>query len=133
MTLPTLDRDALRRGVTVAVAITVPAAVVSWLTDRGTGRGGPAGLLTLVVVLGLLLGGFAAASQQRLNAPLTHSLITVLGVVAMLQIMRVVRLGVLGRPLNLPASLGNLLLGLVTSVAAGLLAGQKTGKRRADN
>ena len=133
MTFAQLDRDALRRGMTVAAAITLPAAVVSWLTDRGSERSGPAGLLTVVVVFGLLLGGFAAASQQRLNAPLTHSLVAVLAVVGLLQVVRIVRLALLGRPLNLPASLGNVLLGLVTSVAAGLLAGQKSGKRQADN
>jgi hypothetical protein len=127
------DRDALRKGITVAVAITLPTAVVSWLTDHGAGDRGPAGLLTVVVIFGLFLGGFGAARFQQRNAPLSHALVAVLTVVAALQVVRLVRLAIVGRPLGLPAALGNVLLGLVTAVLAGLLAGQKTGKAARDN
>jgi hypothetical protein len=129
MTRPPLDREALRRGITVALAFAVPAVAISWLTDKGPGQRGPAGLLTLVVLVGLLLGGFASASQQRVHAPLSHALVAVLAVVVVLQVARIVRLAVLHRPLNLPAAFGNLLFGLVAALLGALLAGQNTAKR----
>jgi hypothetical protein len=129
VTLPPIDRDALRRGATVALVFAVPAVAISWLTDRGPGQRGPAGLLTLIVLVGLLLGGFAAASQQRVRAPLTHALLAVLSVVLVLQVARITRLAVLHRPLNLPASLGNLLFGVLAALVGALLAGQNTAKR----
>jgi hypothetical protein len=129
VTRPPFDREAVRRGVTVACAFAVPAVAISWLTDKGPGQRGPVGLLTLVVLVGLLLGGFAAASQQSVNAPLTHALLAVLSVVVVLQVARIARLAVLHRPLNLPASVGNLLFGLVAALLGALLAGQNTAKR----
>jgi hypothetical protein len=129
VTRPPFDREALRRGVTVACAFALPAVAVSWLTDEGPGHRGPAGLLTLVVLVGLLLGGFAAASQQRVNAPMTHALLAVLSVVGVLQVARIARLAALHRPLNLPASVGNLLFGLVAALLGALLAGQNRAKR----
>jgi hypothetical protein len=133
VTASRFDGDALRKGITVAAAITLPAAVISWFTDHSATDRGPAGLLTVVVIFGLFLGGFGAARFQLRNAPLSHSLITVLSVVGVLQILRIARLAIVGKPLALPAALGNVLLGLVTAVLAGLLAGQKTGKAARDN
>lgn len=120
------DREAIRRGATAASAICVPAAVVSWLLDGHTGNRGPAAILTVVVLVSLTMGGFAAARHQQQQAPLSHAMVAVLLVVALLQVMRIARLAVLRRPLALPATVGNVLLGLVAAVVGGLLAGQKT-------
>jgi cell division protein FtsW (lipid II flippase) len=129
MNRPPLDRDAIRRGVTVAAVCAIPALVVSWLSDNGSGKQSLAAHVTIVVLVGLVLGAFAAARQQRAQAPLTHALVTVMGVVIVLQLLRIARLAVLKRPLNLPVSLGNLLLGLLAAVVGGMLAGQNPAKR----
>jgi len=50
-------------------------------------------------------------------------------VVVVLQVARIARLAILHRPLNLPASIGNLLFGLVAALLGALLAGQNTAKR----
>jgi hypothetical protein len=127
--MPPLDRDAIRRGATVAAVCAIPALVVSWFSDNGSGKQPLAGPVTIVVLLGLVLGAFAAARQQRGDAPLSHALVTVMSVVIVLQLLRVGRLAVLKRPLNLPVSLGNLLLGLLAGVVGGMLAGQNRAKR----
>lgn len=128
MKIPAFDGGALRRGITVAGVVGIVVTLLSWSFDHGAGDRGPTGLFTIVVLFGFLLGGFAAATQQRVNAPLSHSLVAVMSVVVGLQVVRIVRLSALHRPLNLPASLGNLLLGLLAAVLGGLLAGQKPTK-----
>jgi hypothetical protein len=129
MRVPSLDREAIRRGVTVAAVCAVPALVVSWFSDNGSGKQALAGPVTIVVLIGLVLGAFAAARQQQTQAPLTHALVTDMSVVIVLQLLRIGRLAILKRPLNLPVSLGNLLLGLVAAVVGGMLAGQNPAKR----
>jgi hypothetical protein len=63
-----------------------------------------------------------------LGTPLAHALITTLGSVTVLQVLRIGRLAVLGRPLRMQTTFGNLLFGLVLGVISGLSTRQKAGK-----
>lgn len=70
-----LDWDAVRAGGLVCLVFAVPFSIAArWAADND--NSGLATGLVLVAVIGFLLGGGCAAWVQRVDAPLTHGIIT---------------------------------------------------------
>jgi uncharacterized membrane protein YfcA len=70
-----LDWDAVRAGALVCLVFAVPFSIAArWAADNG--NSGLATVLVLVAVVGFLIGGGCAAWVQRVDAPLTHGVIT---------------------------------------------------------
>jgi putative membrane protein (TIGR04086 family) len=120
--LPDVDREALRKGITVAGTIAIPVALLSSIVvgnDRAANKG-PAALFSVVVIVALVLGARVAAVQQRRGTPLAHGLITSLSVVGVLAVIRVVRLAMDSRGPG-AGLVGNIIVGLVCGIVGGLL------------
>jgi putative membrane protein (TIGR04086 family) len=125
-----LDGDALRRGIAVAAAVSVPTALISWLfVDGEPGESRPLLVVfSLLVLAGLVIGAAVAARWQRTGTPLTHGLVTTVVVWAGLTVIRLVRLAWSGDGLDLAASVSNLLLSLVAGAVGGLIGGRLAGR-----
>jgi len=70
-----IDWEAVRAGALVCLVFAVPFSIAArWAADND--RSGLATALVLVAVVGFLVGGGCAAWVQRVDAPLTHGVIT---------------------------------------------------------
>ena len=113
-----LDRDALRRGIVLAVAIAVPAAVVfAWMPDNR----GVLAVFTLVVLGGLVAGAAVASMRQQVGMPLVHGILTALTAFAVVQCIGLVRRLVQDDAIEWGAVVSNLLLSLIAGTIGGLV------------
>lgn len=79
-----LDWDALRAGGAVALLLAVPFSIAArWAADNDDS--GLATALVLGAVIGFLIGAGCAAWVQRVDAPLTHGVITAAGTYVLAQ------------------------------------------------
>jgi hypothetical protein len=70
-----IDWEAVRAGALVCLVFAVPFSIAArWAADND--NTGLATALVLVAVVGFLIGGGCAAWVQRVDAPLTHGVIT---------------------------------------------------------
>ena len=116
-----LDRRALYEGVSVAALTAVPFGVVARLvstTDKPSGWGT---LLAVLVLLGLVLGAGVAAWRQQAGTPLTHGIITAVGVFLVVQIVGTTRRAIAGDALHWGRIASSMLLSLVAGVIGGML------------
>jgi hypothetical protein len=120
--VPDFDRDALRKGITVAGTIAIPVALLSSVVvgnDRAANKG-PAALFSVVVIVALIFGARVAARQQLRGTPLAHGLVASLTVVGVLAVIRIVRLAIDSRGPGAGLA-GNIVVGLVCGIVGGLL------------
>ncbi|MGI9030171.1 MAG: hypothetical protein ACR2HP_09330 [Ilumatobacteraceae bacterium] len=122
-----LDWDAVRAGALVCLVFAVPFSIAArWAADDG--NGGLATGLVLVAVVGFLLGGGCAAWVQRVDAPLTHGVVTAgLTYVVAQAVFIVVRL-VRGDDVQWFAVVFNLTVATFAGLVGGLL-GQRLRSR----
>lgn len=125
-----LDRDALRKGITAAALVSVPAAVLFAFLDRDGGADDwVAVVFSLAVLGGLVLGAYVAGREQRTGTPMAHGLVTTVVLWLALTVIRFVRLMVDGDAVEWSPVLSNLLLSLVCGVVGGLLGGRRAARR----
>ena len=118
----TVDLDALRTGGLVAAAIAVPAGILAQvLDDDGDGSGWVA-LLAVVVMAGLVIGAVVAARRQRVGLPLTHAMVTAVGVFVLVQAVGIVRRSIAGDDITWSRVASSFLLSLMAGVVGGLIA-----------
>jgi putative membrane protein (TIGR04086 family) len=118
------DNDALRQGTTVALAVTVPVAVVWRLTVSGDDVPWWTMLFSLAVLVGLGAGSFVAARRQHQGTPLAHGLVVALIAFVVVSVISMVGRALRGDSLGLDTVVSNLLLTLVVGSIGGLLGGR---------
>ena len=114
-----LDLEALAAGALRAALVAVPAGLLAQVLAGGDGDGGGVGVLAVVVLVGLTWGATSAARRQRRGMPLTHGIVTAVGVFVVVQAIGVVRRTIAGDEVTWSRIASSLLL----SVLAGLLGG----------
>jgi xanthosine utilization system XapX-like protein len=124
-----LDRPAIVKGMVMAAVIAVPFALLGLAaSDDGLGWGG--WLSVLGVLLGLVIGGFFAARDQRVGAPLTNGIVAALGVYVVVQGLGIVKRLIAGDDLNWAKYASSMLLSIVAGTVGALLAAVAAGSRR---
>ena len=118
------DNDALRQGAAVALAVSIPIALVWRLTVSDDDRPWWTLLFSLGVLLGLGAGSFVAARRQHQGTPLAHGLVVALIAFVVVTVISVVGRAIRGDSLGLDTVVSNLLLTLVVGSIGGLLGGR---------
>ena len=116
----TIDRPALAAGIVAGGAVAVPLAIAAGVVSSK--------LLGFVALVGVGVGAAVAARRQRRGAPLAHGLLTTIGLWAVLQVIRLVRLAVTDKALAPQKAFSNLLLALVAGLI-GALVGSRIASR----
>ena len=114
-----LDVQALRSGGVVALVLAVPFSFAArWIADNGNSSGA-ATWLSLLALIGFVLGAGVAAWVQQRRLPLMHGIVCAVVTYLVAQAVFIVIRLVLGRDVHWFAALFN----LTAVVAAGLLGG----------
>ena len=85
----------------------------------------------LGILLGLVIGGFLAARDQRVDAPLTNGIAAAVAVYVIVQGTGIVKRAVAGEELNWAKYASSLLLSIVAGTVGALLASMAAASRRA--
>ncbi len=112
-----LDALAIRQGVSVAVMFALPFGVAAAVVRDD--RKGLAAVLAVLALGGLFVGAGVAAWKQTRGTPLTHGIVTSVGVFIAIQAIGIVRRLIAGDPLHG----GRIASSLVLSAFAGVLGG----------
>ena len=128
-----LDRGALRAGALTAAAVAVPAGVIAQVLDDGDDAGWLVTVLGLVVLGGLVLGAAIAARRQREGTPLTHGMVTAVGVFVVVQAAGVLRRTLSGDDVTWSRLLSNLLLSMLAGVAGGMIGSRLNDRDRLES
>ena len=113
------DGQAIREGASVAVLFAVPFTIIARLAFDDNDESGWASVLALASFLGFVLGAGVAAWRQRRGAPLSHGVVTAVGVFVVVQILFAVIRVAGGNSLNV----GKIIVSLSLTALAGLLGG----------
>lgn len=127
-----LDRDALRAGASVTLLFAVPPTLVArFVLDNNEDASGWAPLLSLIAVLGFVLGSGVASWRQQSQRPMTHAVIAGAGVFVAAQAVFLILRTATGGDVRVMRILTSFSLALVASVIGGLLGNflQKNGIR----
>jgi len=127
-----LDREALRAGASVTLLFAVPPTLVArFVLDNNADTNGWAPLLSLIAVLGFVLGSGVAAWRQGSQRPMAHAVIAGAGVFVAAQAVFLVLRIATGGDVRIMRILTSFSLALVASVIGGLLGNflQKNGPR----
>jgi hypothetical protein len=127
----TVDRPAVLKGMAVAGVIAVPFAFLGLAASDESSLGWAGWLSVLGILLGLVIGGFIAARDQRVEAPLTNGIIAAIAVYAVVQGIGILKRAVAGEELNWAKYASSLLLSIVAGTVGALLASMATASRRA--
>ncbi len=132
MRLPELDPRAVLRGTLVALVVAVPFAVVGQVVLDPDTSSGWGVLLAVGVLFGLLVGGFAAAREQRVGAPLAHGIVAALAAFAAVQVLGIARRLVAGDDIRWGRIVSSALLSLIAGTLGGLLASRAPDRPRGE-
>lgn len=117
--LKSLDWPAIRAGGSVALVFAVPFSLAArWFADSDS-NSGVATILSLLALVGFLLGAGITAWVQQRRLPLMHALITAIGTYVLAQIVFVAIRLALGRNIHWFAIFFN----FTAVAAAGLVGG----------
>lgn len=119
----TWDRDAIRAGALVALLFAVPFSLVGRLIADRDGDSTLLVWLNLAAVLGFVLGAGCAAWVQRVDAPLSHGLVTAVGTYVVAQAVFVLVRLIVDAEVRWFAVLFNLTITLGAGLVGGLLGG----------
>ena len=125
-----LDRPAVLKGMAIAAAIAVPFALLGLAASEDDTLGWAGWLSVLGIMLGLVIGGFLAARDQRVGAPLTNGIVAAVGVYVVVQGIGIIKRAVAGDELNWAKYASSLLLSIVAGTVGALLASLATASRR---
>ena len=131
MTAVAVDRPAVLKGMAVAGVIAVPFAFLGLAASDETSLGWAGWLSVLGILLGLVIGGFIAARDQTVQAPLTNGIIAALAVYVVVQGIGIIKRAVAGEELNWAKYASSLLLSIVAGTVGALVASVATASRRA--
>jgi predicted permease len=116
-----LDRDAVRSGALTAAAVAVPAGVIAQVLDDGDDARWLVTVLGFVVLAGLVMGASVAARRQHEGTPLTHGVVTAVGVFVIVQAVGVLRRTITGDDITWSRLASNLLLSLLAGLVGGMI------------
>jgi hypothetical protein len=116
-----LDRRALYEGGSVAAMIAVPAGIVGKALSDPDKDLGWLWILVVVVLVGLVLGAGVAAWRQERGLPLTHGIITAVGVFVIVQAIAVIVQLITGDSISWARIASSLLLSLMAGTVGGVL------------
>jgi Na+/proline symporter len=126
-----LDRPAVLKGMAAAAVIAVPFALLGLAATDEDSLGWAGWLSVIGILLGLVIGGFLAARDQRVGAPLTNGIAAAVAVYVIVQGIGIVKRAVAGEELNWARYLSSLLLSVVAGTVGALLASMAAASRRA--
>ena len=124
----TWDHEAIRAGALVALVFAVPFSVAGRVVADGDGDSDLTVWLNLGAVVGFVLGAGCAAWVQRVDAPLSHGLVTAVGAYLAAQLVFVVVRLVRGADVRWFSVFFNLTVTLGAGLVGGLL-GQALRRR----
>jgi putative membrane protein (TIGR04086 family) len=113
----------------IAAVIAVPFALIGVGTS-GNDLGVAGWVSVAGVLVGLTVGGFVAARQQRVEAPLTHGILTAVSVYVVVQGIGIIKRAIVDEDLRWSKYFSSLLLAIVAGTLGGLLASVANGNRR---
>ncbi len=116
-----LDAEALKSGASVAALTAVPCGIIGRIVLDDSSRSSWVSLFAFLVLVGLVLGAGVAAWRQSLDAPLTHGIVTAMGVFVVVQLVGIARHLVTGTATRWGVVLSSLLLSLIAGTVGGLL------------
>jgi uncharacterized membrane protein len=124
-----IDRPAVVRGMAAAAVIAVPFALLGLAASDDALTW--VGWLSVVgVLLGLVVGAFLAARDQRVGAPLTNGIVAAVGVYVVVQGVGIVKRLATGDELHWAKYASSLLLSIVAGTIGALLASVAVGASR---
>jgi len=126
-----LDRPAVLKGMAAAAIIAVPFALLGLAATDEDSLGWAGWLSVLGILLGLVIGGFLAARDQRVGAPLTNGIVAAVAVYVIVQGIGIVKRAAAGEELHWAKYLSSLLLSVVAGTFGALLASMAAASRRA--
>jgi putative membrane protein (TIGR04086 family) len=126
-----LDPKALREGALVAAVVAVPAGVVGRVLSDRPDQPDWLWVLVVVVLAGLVAGAAVAASRQDRGFPLTHGVVTAVGVFVAVQTVGILIRLLRGDPISWSRVTSSLLLSLMAGMAGGLLGSALLSQRAA--
>ncbi|HEY8094288.1 MAG TPA: hypothetical protein VID93_10910 [Acidimicrobiales bacterium] len=116
-----LDTRAIYEGAVVAAVIAVPAGVFGRILSDRQNKPDWLWVLVLIVLAGLVLGAGVAAWRQDRGLPLTHGVVTAVGVFVVVQAIGVVIRLLSGDGISWSRVASSLLLSLMAGMVGGLL------------
>jgi hypothetical protein len=130
-----LDWNALRAGGSVALVFAVPFSVAARIVADHDNGSGLAAVLSLLAVVGFILGAGVAAWVQELRLPLKHGIICAVGTYVAAQAVFIVVRAARGNEVRWLAALFNLTVVAVAGVIGGALGStlQRRGFRPSSN
>ena len=126
-----LDPRALREGGLVAAVVAVPAGVVGRVLSDRPDQPDWLWVLVVVVLAGLVAGAAVAASRQDRGFPLTHGVVTAVGVFVAVQTVGILIRLLRGDSISWSRVTSSLLLSLMAGMAGGLLGSAFLSQRAA--
>ena len=126
-----LDPKALKEGALVAAVVAVPAGVVGRVLSDRPDQPDWLWVLVVVVLAGLVSGAAVAASRQDRGFPLTHGVVTAVGVFVAVQTVGILIRLLRGDPISWSRVTSSLLLSLMAGMAGGLLGSALLSQRAA--
>ena len=125
-----LDRPAVLKGMATAGVIAVPFALLGLAASDENSLGWAGWLSVIGILLGLVIGGFVAARDQHVGAPLTNGIVAAVGVYIVVQGIGIIKRAVAGDELNWAKYVSSLLLSIVAGTVGALLASLAAASRR---
>ncbi len=116
-----LDLRALYEGASVAAMLAVPAGVLGRILSDDDNDLGWLWILVAIVLVGLVLGSGVAAWRQQKGLPLTHGVLTAVGVFVVVQALGIVVQLISGDSVNVSRIASSLLLSLMAGTVGGVL------------
>jgi hypothetical protein len=126
-----LDPRALREGAVVAAVVAVPAGVVGRVLSDRPNQPDWLWLLVVLVLAGLVAGAAVAASRQDRGFPLTHGVVTAVGVFVAVQAVGILIRLLRGDSISWSRVTSSLLLSFMAGLVGGLLGSVLLAQRAA--
>ena len=126
-----LDPRALCQGALVAVVIAVPAGVVGRVLSDRPNQPDWLWVLVVIVLAGLVAGAAVAASRQDRGFPLTHGVVTAVGVFVVVQVVGILIRLLRSDSISWSRVTSSLLLSLMAGMVGGLVGSALLSQRAA--
>ena len=126
MTPDRFDHHAISRGLVWALAVAVPAGLISPGLDEDSWVLAP---LTAVVMAGLIIGAATASRRQTRGLPLAHGLVTALIAWAFAQSLGIIRRLIRDTDVSGSKILSSMLLSMIAGTIGGLIGSRRSTRR----
>ena len=116
-----IDTRAVLDGGSVAAMIAVPVQIIARIAVDDNKQSGSTVLVTMVILGALVLGAGVAAWRQQRRTPLTHGIITAVGVYVSIQVVFTTLKALQGDPIRWGRIITSFTLSLVAGILGGML------------